>query len=94
MAVNVRIPVLLRSLTQNQGEVSVEGSTVKEVIEQLEAKFPGIQERLYDEEGKLRRFINIYVNSEDIRSQQGEETAVKDGDEISIVPAIAGGLGA
>lgn len=72
----------------------MEGSTVKEVIEQLEAKFPGIQERLYDEEGKLRRFINIYVNSEDIRSQQGEETAVKDGDEISIVPAIAGGLGA
>lgn len=94
MAVNVRIPVLLRSLTQNQGEVSVEGSTVKEVIEQLEAKFPGIQERLYDAEGKLRRFINIYVNAEDIRSKQGEDTAVKDGDEISIVPAIAGGRAA
>lgn len=91
MAVNVRIPVLLRSLTQNQGEVSVDGGTVKEVIEQLEAQFPGFQERLYDETGKLRRFINIYVNSEDIRSQDGEGTAVKDGDEISIVPAIAGG---
>lgn len=72
----------------------MEGSTVKEVIAQLEAQFPGIQERLYDEEGKLRRFINIYVNSEDIRSQQGEDTAVKAGDEISIVPAIAGGCDA
>lgn len=92
MAVNVRIPVLLRTLTQNQGEVSVTGGTVKEVIEQLETEFPGFHERLYDEEGKLRRFINIYVNSEDIRSQEGDGTSVKEGDEISIVPAIAGGL--
>lgn len=91
MAVNVRIPVLLRSLTQNQGEVSVEGSTVQEVLAKLESEFPGFHERLYDDNGNLRRFINIYVNSDDIRSQQGESTPVKDGDEISIVPAIAGG---
>lgn len=91
MAVNVRIPVLLRSLTQNQGEVSVDGATVKEVLAALESRFPGIRERLYDEEGNLRRFINIYVNSEDIRTRDGEETPVNEGDEIAIVPAIAGG---
>lgn len=91
MEIQVRVPVLLRSLTGGAGEVKGEGSTVGEVIENLNATFPGIKGRLYDEEGKLRRFINIYVNAEDIRFLDGPATAVKDGDEISIVPAIAGG---
>ncbi|HEX6971679.1 MAG TPA: ubiquitin-like small modifier protein 1 [Limnochordia bacterium] len=91
MAVQVRIPVLLRSLTKGAGEVAGEGKTVGEVIENLEEHFPGIKARLYDEEGKLRRFINIYVNAEDIRFLDGPTTPVKEGDEISIVPAIAGG---
>lgn len=91
MAVLVRVPVLLRSLTAGKSEVSVEGSTVKEVLANLEAQYPGMRERFYDEEGRLRRFINIYVNSEDIRFLSGEDTPVKDGDELSIVPAIAGG---
>lgn len=92
VAVQVRIPVLLRTLTSGKSEVSVEGSTVKEVLANLEAEYPGMRERFYDEEGKLRRFINIYVNSEDIRFLDGEATPVKDGDELSIVPAIAGGI--
>jgi len=91
VAVLVRVPVLLRSLTAGKSEVSVEGSTVKEVLANLEAQYPGMRERFYDEEGRLRRFINIYVNSEDIRFLSGEDTPVKDGDELSIVPAIAGG---
>lgn len=91
MAIQVRVPVLLRSLTGGAGEVQGEGATVGQVIENLNATFPGIKGRLYDDDGKLRRFINIYVNSEDIRFLDGPATAVKDGDEISIVPAIAGG---
>lgn len=92
VAVQVRVPVLLRTLTSGKSEVFVEGSTVKEVLANLEAEYPGMKERFYDEEGKLRRFINIYVNSEDIRFLEGESTPVKDGDELSIVPAIAGGM--
>lgn len=91
MAVQVRIPVLLRSLTGGKGDVAVEAGSVQEIIETLEGQFPGMKERLYDEAGSLRRFINIYVNSEDIRSKDGDQTVVADGDEISIVPAIAGG---
>ena len=91
MAVQVRIPVLLRSLTGGAGEVEAGEGTVAQVIDQLEARYPGIKARLYDEDGKIRRFINIYVNAEDIRFLNGVETRVKDGDEVSIVPAIAGG---
>lgn len=91
MAVKVRIPSPLLKLTNNQGEISASGANVKEVFEDLEKQFPGIKERIYDEEGHLRRFVNIYINEEDIRFIKGESTSVKDGDEISIIPAIAGG---
>lgn len=91
MAVNVRVPVLLRTLTDGASEVSGDGGTIKELLANLESSYPGMRERFYDEDGKLRRFINIYVNSEDIRFLQGEDTPLKDGDEVSIVPAIAGG---
>lgn len=91
MAIEVRIPVLLRTLTDGKSEVTMEGANIKELLANLEAEYPGMKERFYDEEGNLRRFINIYVNSEDIRFLDGEDTALKDGDEVSIVPAIAGG---
>lgn len=91
MAVTVLIPTPLQKLTNGQPEVSAEGGTVGQIVASLEAQFPGIQERLCDANGRLRRFVNVYVNNEDIRFQRNEETTVKDGDEISIVPAIAGG---
>ncbi len=91
MSIKVRIPTPLQKLTQNQSEVSVEGATVRQVIQSLEKNYPGIQERLCDEKGSLRRFVNFYVNEEDIRFLQGDATALKAGDEVSIVPAIAGG---
>ncbi|MFN3505062.1 MAG: MoaD/ThiS family protein [Caldimicrobium sp.] len=92
MKVTVRIPTPLLSLTGGNKEVLAEGSTLRELIEDLERKFPGMKERLCDEEGNLRRFINFFVNDEDIRFLQGENTPLKDGDVVSIVPAIAGGL--
>ncbi len=91
MSVRVRIPTPLRRYTGGAEEVSIEGATIGAVIEQMEAKHTGIKERLCDEAGKVRRFVNIYVNGDDIRFLSGADTAVKDGDEISIVPAIAGG---
>jgi len=91
MAATVRVPTPLQKFTNNEAEVKAEGGSVKDVLADLESQFPGIKERLYDEQGKLRRFINFYVNNEDIRFLQGEDTPVKDGDEISVVPAIAGG---
>ncbi|MFO1463419.1 MAG: MoaD/ThiS family protein [bacterium] len=91
MAIKVRIPTPLQKLTNNQSEVEVSGGDVKSVLAALEAKCPGMRERLYDEKGTLRRFINFYVNDEDIRFLKSEETPLKDGDELSIVPAIAGG---
>jgi sulfur-carrier protein len=92
MAVRVLIPTPLQRLTDNQAEVVVEGSDVREVIGNLEGKFPGVKARLCDENGALRRFVNIYINEEDIRFLKGEATPLKDGDEVSIVPAIAGGV--
>ncbi|MBI5186028.1 MAG: MoaD/ThiS family protein [Nitrospinae bacterium] len=91
MPVIVRIPSPLLKLTKNQGEVSAEGNNVKEVFNNLDSQFPGLKERLYDESGNLRRFVNVYVNDEDIRFKDGEATALKNGDEVSIIPAIAGG---
>ena len=91
MAVKVRIPTPLMKLTDNQAEVSAEGVSISEIINNLENQFSGIKERICEENGSPRRFINIYVNEEDIRFLEGENTAVKDGDEISIIPAIAGG---
>ena len=91
MAITVRVPTPLQKLTQNQAEVKASGTTIKELIEDLEKNFPGIKERVCDETGKIRRFINIYVNEEDVRFLQRDETPLEDGDEISIIPAIAGG---
>ena len=87
----VRIPTPLQSLTNNQPEVETSTTSVEELIAELEEKFPGIKDRLCDENGKVRRFINIYVNEEDIRFLEQEKSVIKDNDEISIVPAIAGG---
>lgn len=89
--IKVRIPTPLQKLTANQSEVELDGKSVGEVLASLDAKFPGIKDRLYDEKGVLRRFINFYANDEDIRFLQGDKTVLKDGDELSIVPAIAGG---
>lgn len=91
MAVKVRIPTPLQKLTNNLAEVPAEGTTLKELIENLEKSYPGFRERICDESGKVRRFVNIYVNEEDVRFQKGEATPLKDGDEVSIIPAIAGG---
>jgi len=90
MAVTVRIPTPLRTLTGGQDEVSADGGTVAQVIENLEASHPGMKDRLCDEKG-VRRFVNIYHNDEDIRFLDNLETELKEGDTLSIVPAIAGG---
>ncbi len=89
---SVRIPTPLRKLTAEKDEVSVSAANVGELIETLESQFPGIKNRLCDESGNLRRFINLYVNNEDIRFLNGKETSLKEGDVVSIIPAIAGGL--
>jgi sulfur-carrier protein len=91
MAVLVRIPTPLRSLTKGQAEVQVAADNVADLIEDLEKQFPGIKERLVDEGGEVRRFINFYINEEDVRFLQGSQTVIKAGDQVSIVPAIAGG---
>ncbi len=90
MTVKVRIPTPLQKLTDGKDEVEGEPGTIISLINDLEKKFPGIGERI-SEGGRIRRFINIYLNDEDIRFLKNEETEVKDGDEISIIPAIAGG---
>jgi molybdopterin synthase sulfur carrier subunit len=91
MSITVRVPTPLQKLTQNQAEVKASGTNIKELIEDLEKNFPKIKERICDETGKIRRFINVYVNEEDIRFLQRDQTPLKDGDEVSIIPAIAGG---
>lgn len=91
MPVNVRIPTPLRKLTNDEEVVEVQPGTISSAITELQSKFPGIEERLVDEEGEVRRFVNVYVNEEDIRFLQNRDTPLKDGDEISIIPAIAGG---
>jgi molybdopterin synthase sulfur carrier subunit len=91
MAVKVRIPTPLRSLTEGQAEVAADGKTVQEMIENLENRYAGIRERICDESGQLRRFVNLYLNDEDIRFMSDLDTELHDGDTLSIVPAIAGG---
>ena len=91
MAKKVRIPAPLRKLTNNEELVEIGAATVGAAIAELQARYPGIKERLMDENGAIRRFVNVYVNEEDIRFLQNQDTALKDGDEISIIPAIAGG---
>ena len=89
--IRVRVPTPLRPMTGGKSEVEVEGSTIAQLIENLGSVHPGLKERLYDEKGEVRRFINIYVNEEDIRFLTGKDTPLKEGDEVSIIPAIAGG---
>jgi len=91
MSVTVRIPTPLRKLTAGADEVSVEGATIGALIDNLEAAHAGLKARLCDESGEVRRFVNIYLNDEDVRFLKGRDTELKDGDEVSIVPAIAGG---
>jgi len=91
MAVKVRIPTPLQKLTRQNALVEVSAASIRQMIEALEKDYPGLQERICDETGKIRRFVNVYLNEEDIRFLSQEETSLKDGDEISIVPAIAGG---
>lgn len=91
MSVRVRIPTPLRRFTGGSEEVGVEGTTIGMVVDSLEKRYPGIKERLCDDQGRVRRFVNLYVNGDDIRFLNSLDTPVKDGDEVSIVPAIAGG---
>lgn len=91
MAVTIRIPTQLRNLSGNASEVQVDGSTVAEVLKALDVRHPGFGERLFDEGGGLRRFVNVFVADEDIRFLQGLDTPVTDGTVVSVVPAVAGG---
>ncbi len=91
MSIRVRIPTPLRKLTREQDIVQGDGGTLSACISALEAEYPGLKERLCDETGELRRFVNVYVNGEDVRFQLGMQTPLKPGDEVSIVPAVAGG---
>ena len=91
MAITVRIPTPLRRVTDGQDKVATEGATLRQIIDSMESQYPGIKERLCDEDGDLRNFVNVYVNGEDVRFLDGVDSATGDGDEISIVPAVAGG---
>lgn len=91
MTVKVLIPTPLQKLTRDQATVECDGNNISELLESLEQNCPGIKARLCDDKGELRRFVNFYVNNEDIRFLQGAETPLQSGDEVSIIPAIAGG---
>ena len=91
MSVSVRIPTTLRPLTGGQSEVSLEGSDVRSVIANLDGAHPGFADRLLDDEGNLRRFVNVFVADDDIRFLDGLDTQVPDGAEVAIIPAVAGG---
>ena len=91
MSVTVRIPTTLRVLTAGVSEVSVEGNDVKEVLNDLEMRHPGFKERILDDAGELRRFVNVFVDDEDVRFLDGVDTPINGGETLSIVPAVAGG---
>ncbi|SKB08070.1 ubiquitin-like small modifier protein 1 [Aeromicrobium choanae] len=91
MAVSVRIPTILRSYTNDESQVSAEGDRLSDVLESLESTYPGIRARIVDEDGKLRRFVNVYVAEEDVRFAEGLDTRTPDGTQISVIPAVAGG---
>ncbi len=93
MAIEVRIPTILRTYTGGQKAVEGSGSTIDELFKDLEARHPGIRERLVDETGELRRFVNVYLNDEDVRFLGGIATELGDGDSVTILPAVAGGAG-
>jgi molybdopterin synthase sulfur carrier subunit len=92
LSIKVKIPTPLQKLVNNQSEISAEGESIIGLIDNVEAQHPGIKERICDEQGKVRRFVNIYLNGEDIRFIDAEQTKLKSGDEVSIIPAIAGGV--
>ena len=92
MSVMVRIPTPLRRMTNGKDKVEVEPANLRELVEKLNGEFPGFKDRLVDEEGELRYFVNIYLNGEDVRFMDGLNTSTNEGDEISIVPAVAGGF--
>ena len=92
MAVTVRIPAPLRPLTADRGELAAEAAdTLRDLVAGLDADYPGLRERLCEDDGELRRFVNVFVNGEDVRYLSGLDSAIADGDEVSIVPAVAGG---
>lgn len=91
MSVTVRVPTTLRTLTAGESEVAVDGATVSDVLDGLEEKHPGFRERLLDEDGGLRRFVNVFVSDDDVRFLDGLQTPVPDGETVSIIPAVAGG---
>jgi molybdopterin synthase sulfur carrier subunit len=92
MSVKIRIPTPLRTLTNDQDVVSGDGGTLGAAIEGLETSFPGIKDRICDDTGEIRRFVNVYINGEDVRFLNGLDSELKSGDEVSIVPAVAGGV--
>jgi molybdopterin synthase sulfur carrier subunit len=92
MSVSVRIPTPLRRVTNGADRADVSGTTLDAIISDLDSQFPGIKARLCDDTGSLRNFVNIYLNGEDVRFLEGLGTSISDGDELSIVPAVAGGL--
>ena len=91
MSVKVKIPTPLRKLTQNNAEVDAAGGTIRELVDDLEKQFPGFKERMCDDAGELRRFVNVYVGEEDIRFLEGLDTKIPEGEQVSIIPAVAGG---
>ena len=91
MSVTVRIPTILRTYTDGESQVSAQGETLSAVIDSLEGSFPGIKARVIDEQGALRRFVNIYVGNDDVRFADGLDTATPEGTQVSVIPAVAGG---
>ena len=92
MAAKVRIPAPLRKLTQDKAVVEVDGKTIQDLLNSLEKNYPGLKDRICDESGQIRRFVNVFINGEDIRFKDGPNTVVAEGAEVSIIPAIAGGI--
>ncbi|MGH3453385.1 MAG: MoaD/ThiS family protein [Nocardioidaceae bacterium] len=91
MSVSVRVPTILRTYTKGESQVTVDGSTLSEVIDALDTSYPGIKGRIVDEQGELRRFVNIYVGNDDVRFADGLATATPEGSSVSVIPAVAGG---
>jgi molybdopterin synthase sulfur carrier subunit len=91
MSVQVRVPTILRTYTGGESEVSAEGDTLSEILESLDTNYQGIKGRIVDEQGQLRRFVNVYVGNDDVRFLDGLETKVASGSEVSVIPAVAGG---
>jgi sulfur-carrier protein len=91
MSINVRVPTILRTYTGGESEVTAEGGTLAEVLDSLDGTYPGIRGRIVDEQGDLRRFVNVYVGNDDVRFLDGLGTQVADGTQVSVIPAVAGG---